>query len=43
MKNLGENRLIFLVRALEVGDLVVSLEVPNPGRDFINQIVVMRD
>ena len=36
-------RLVLLVVALEVGDLVVALEMPDAGGDFVDQIVVVRD
>ena len=34
---------IFLVYTFEVGDFVIGFEVPNPGGNFINQIMVMTD
>lgn len=37
------SRLVLLVGALEVGDLVIVLEVPDAGSDFVDQIVVVRD
>ncbi len=40
---LGQNCLVLLVHTLEVGDLMVSLEVPNPGGHFIDQVFVMGD
>src|SRR5580704_14460633 len=33
--------LVFLVRALEVGDLVVALEVPDAGCHLVDQIVIV--
>ena len=36
-------RLVLLVRSLEISDLVVALEVPDAGRDFIDQIVIVGD
>src|ERR1700728_1030382 len=46
-RNLGfglhhHSRLIFLVSPLEVGDLVVALEVPDASRDLVDQIMVVR-
>ncbi len=38
--HLGVNRLVFLVGALEILDLVV-IEVPDAGRRFVDQIVVV--
>jgi hypothetical protein len=43
LKALYHHRLILLVRALEVRDLVIALEVPDPRRHFVDQIFVMRD
>src|SRR5258708_906047 len=40
---LSENGLVFTICALEIGDFVGALEVPYSGRDFIYQILVMRD
>ncbi len=40
---LGENGFVLAIGALEIGNLVAALEVPDPGRDFINQIFVMRN
>src|SRR5258708_27139845 len=40
---LSENGLVFTVCSLEIGDFMGALEVPDSGRDFINQILVMRD
>ena len=39
----NRGRLILLVRALEVGDLVIAFEVPHARGDFVDQIVVVRD
>jgi hypothetical protein len=33
--------LIFLVGSLEIRELVVALEMPNPRGDFIDQIVIV--
>ncbi len=40
---LGKNRLVLAIGAFEVGDFMGAIEVPDPGRDFIDQILVMRD
>src|SRR4029077_21095704 len=37
------NGLVFLVRALEIGDLVISFEVPDAGRDFVDQVMIVCD
>src|SRR5580704_1006544 len=34
--------LIFLVSPLKVGDLVVTLEVPDASRDLVDQIMIVR-
>src|SRR5258708_37839592 len=36
------NRLVLLVSALEICDLVVSLKVPNARRYLVDQVFVMR-
>src|SRR5271166_194773 len=41
MASSGENGLILAISALEIGDLAGALEMPNAGRDFINQIFIM--
>jgi hypothetical protein len=33
--------LIFLVGSLEIRELVITLEMPNPRRDFIDQIMIV--
>jgi hypothetical protein len=38
----NQNGLVFLVRAFEVGDLMIVLEVPDPGCDLVDQIVIVR-
>ena len=43
LRELCRNCLVLLVGALKVRNFVVSFEVPNPGSDFIDQIVVMGD
>jgi hypothetical protein len=35
-------RLILLVRSFEVCDCVIGLEVPDAGRDLVDQIMIMR-
>src|ERR1700724_292458 len=40
---LSENGLIFAICPFEIRDFMGALEVPDSGRDFINQIFVMRD
>ena len=40
---LDRNRLVFLVGALEIGDLVVALKVPDAGGHLIDQVFVVRD
>src|ERR1700730_6057149 len=40
---LDHRRLVLLVRALEIRDRVASLEMPNPGGDFVDQVLVMRN
>src|SRR5271157_6459773 len=42
-KSLGENGLVLGVGAFEIGDFVGTLEVPDAGRDLINQIFIVRD
>src|ERR1700675_2400541 len=42
-RRLGENGLVLAICAFEIGDFMGALEVPDSGRDFINQILVMRD
>src|ERR1700690_1008063 len=42
-ERLRHHRLILLVHALEVGDLVIALKVPDPRRHFVDQVFVMRD
>src|SRR4029077_3276768 len=37
------NGLVLLVRALEIGDLVISFEVPDAGRHFVDQVMVVCD
>ncbi len=41
-KSSGQNCLIFLVRAFEIRELVIRFEMPNPGSDFIDQIMIVR-
>ena len=36
-------RLVVLVSSLEVGDLVVALEVPDAGGNFVDQIMIVGD
>ena len=36
-------RLVVLISSLEVGDLVVALEVPDAGGDFVDQIMIVGD
>lgn len=40
---LRHHRLIFLVRALEIRDLMIAFEVPNSCGHFVNQVFVVRD
>src|SRR5437660_9500841 len=39
----GMHRLIFLVRPLEVANMVIRLEVPNARCDLVNQVMIMGD
>jgi len=36
-------RLIVLVSALEIGDLVIALEVPDAGGHFVDQVMIVGD
>ena len=39
----GHGCLVFLVGSFEVGDLVIALEVPDAGGDFVDEIVIVAD
>jgi len=40
--NSRQNALVFLVRTFEIGELVVRFEMPNPGSNFVDQIMIVR-
>jgi hypothetical protein len=35
--------LVFLVRPLEIRDLVVGFEMPDTGGDLFDQVMIVRD
>src|SRR5260370_12246560 len=40
--SLHQNRLILLVHTLEVRNLIIPFEMPNPPRHFVHKVFIMR-
>jgi hypothetical protein len=42
-RRLRVDGLVFLVRPLEIRDLVVGFEMPDTGGDLFDQVMIVRD